>query len=167
MITGWPTTWLAAPAGEPSRQAVDSLLAGVGGAPPVPWEFEGLATILSLVARGIGIAAVPALTLVAADAAPPGSPGTGDGDDADDEDAGDETGAGAGYPAENPIAVRGLPGTLARDIYAVARAASVRRPSVAVVLTALISAAARMTGTTSARAAQARQRDGGTGRREG
>ena len=159
--------WLAAPAGEPSRQAVDSLLAGVGGAPPVPWEFEGLATILSLVARGIGIAAVPALTLVAADAAPPGSPGTGDGDDADDEDVGDETGAGAGYPAENPIAVRGLPGTLARDIYAVARAASVRRPSVAVVLTALISAAARMTGTTSARAAQARQRDGGTGRREG
>src|ERR1019366_6822767 len=51
--------WMAAPAGEPSRQAVDLLLAGVGGAPPVPWEFEGLGTILSLVARGIGIAAVP------------------------------------------------------------------------------------------------------------
>ena len=59
--------WMAAPAGEPSRQAVDWLLAGVGGAPPVPWEFEGLATILGLVARGIGIAAIPALTLAAAD----------------------------------------------------------------------------------------------------
>ena len=58
--------WMAAPAGEPSRQAVDRLLAGVGGAPPVPWEFEGLATILGLVARGIGIAAIPALTLAAA-----------------------------------------------------------------------------------------------------
>src|ERR1017187_8797698 len=46
--------WMAAPSGEPSRRAVDLLLAGVGGAPPVPWEFEGLGTILSLVARGIG-----------------------------------------------------------------------------------------------------------------
>ena len=27
---------------------------------PAPWEFEGLSTILSLVARGIGIAALPA-----------------------------------------------------------------------------------------------------------
>ena len=54
--------WLAAPAGEPSRQAVDRLLAGTGGMPPAPWEFEGLSTILSLVARGIGIAALPRLT---------------------------------------------------------------------------------------------------------
>ena len=57
--------WMAAPAGEPSRQAVDRLLAGAGGAPPAPWEFEGLATILSLVARGIGIAALPRLVLAA------------------------------------------------------------------------------------------------------
>ena len=57
--------WLAAPPGEPSRQAVDRLLAGAGGAPPVPWEFEGLATILSLVARGIGIAALPRMVLAA------------------------------------------------------------------------------------------------------
>ena len=57
--------WMAGPAGEPSRQAVDRLLAGAGGAPPVPWEFEGLATILSLVARGIGIAALPRLVLAA------------------------------------------------------------------------------------------------------
>ncbi len=57
--------WMAAPAGEPSRQAVDRLLAGAGGAPLAPWEFEGLATILSLVARGIGIAALPRLVLAA------------------------------------------------------------------------------------------------------
>jgi DNA-binding transcriptional LysR family regulator len=97
--------WMAAPAGEPSRQAVDLLLAGAGGAPPVPWEFEGLGTILSLVAKGIGIAAVPRLALAAGDAR---------------------------------VAVRELPeGSPAREVYAVARAASVRRPSVAVILTAL------------------------------
>src|SRR5258706_3330322 len=59
--------WLAAPAGEPSRQAVDRLLASTGGMPPAPWEFEGLSTILSLVAHGIGIAALPRLTLAAGD----------------------------------------------------------------------------------------------------
>ncbi|RBQ15680.1 LysR family transcriptional regulator [Spongiactinospora rosea] len=55
--------WMATPDGEPSRLAVDRLLADVGGALPVPWEFEGLGTILGLVAKGIGIAAVPALAL--------------------------------------------------------------------------------------------------------
>src|SRR5215469_8313561 len=97
--------WLAAPAGEPSRQAVDRLLASTGGMPQAPWEFEGLSTILSLVARGIGIAALPRLTLVVGD---------------------------------RRVAVRELPGpTQARDVYAVARASSVRRPSVAVILAAL------------------------------
>jgi DNA-binding transcriptional LysR family regulator len=57
--------WMATPDGEPSRMAVDRLLSDVGGAHPVPWEFEGLGTILSLVAKGIGIAAVPALALAA------------------------------------------------------------------------------------------------------
>ncbi|GAA0434998.1 LysR family transcriptional regulator [Acrocarpospora corrugata] len=57
--------WMATPEGEPSRTAVDRLLADVGGAPPVAWEFEGLGAILSLVAKGIGIAAVPALSLAA------------------------------------------------------------------------------------------------------
>ena len=81
------------------------VLAGGGGAPPVPWEFEGLGTILSLVAKGIGIAAVPRLALAAGDAR---------------------------------VAVRELPeGSPAREVYAVARAASVRRPSVAVILTVL------------------------------
>jgi DNA-binding transcriptional LysR family regulator len=104
--------WLAAPAGEPSRQAVDRLLAGAGGMPPAPWEFEGLSTILSLVARGIGIAALPRLTLAVGD---------------------------------RRVTVRELPGvTQARDVYAVARASSVRRPSVAVILAALNAAAERL-----------------------
>jgi DNA-binding transcriptional LysR family regulator len=101
--------WMAAPSGEPSRQAVDRLLENVGGALPVPWEFEGLHTILSLVARGIGIAAIPALALAA------GNPG---------------------------VAVRDIPDcTLAREVYAVTRAASVRRPSVEVTLRAIYTAA--------------------------
>jgi len=104
--------WLAAPAGEPSRQAVDKLLASTGGMPPAPWEFEGLSTILSLVARGIGIAALPRLTLAVGD---------------------------------RRVAVRELPGSpQARDVYAVARASSVRRPSVAVMLAALDAAAERL-----------------------
>src|SRR6266550_2123906 len=98
--------WLAAPAGEPSRQAVDRLLAAVGVAPPVLSEFEGMSTIVSLVARGIGIAILPRLAVAAAD---------------------------------RRITVRDLPHglDLARDVYAVARTASVRRPSVAVIVTAL------------------------------
>src|SRR6478752_1079675 len=98
--------WLAAPAGEPSRQAVDRLLAAVGAAPPVLSEFEGMSTIVSLVARGLGIAILPRLAVAAAD---------------------------------RRIAVRDLPHglDLARDVYAVARTASVRRPSVAVIVTAL------------------------------
>src|SRR6266536_3590369 len=97
---------LAALTGEPSRQAVDRLLAAVGVAPPVLSEFEGMSTIVSLVARGIGIAILPRLAVAAAD---------------------------------RRIAVRDLPHglDLARDVYAVARTASVRRPSVAVIVTAL------------------------------
>ena len=98
--------WLAAPSGEPSRLAVDRLLAAVGVTPPVLSEFEGMSTIVSLVARGIGIAILPRLAVAAAD---------------------------------RRITVRDLPHglDLARDVYAVARTASVRRPSVAVIVTAL------------------------------
>jgi len=105
--------WLAAPTGEPSRQAVDRLLAGTGGMPPAPWEFEGLSTVLSLVARGIGIAALPRLTLSVGD--------------------------------HRRVVVRDLPGEApARQVYAVARASSVRRPSVAVIVSALEAAAGRL-----------------------
>jgi DNA-binding transcriptional LysR family regulator len=101
--------WLAPPAGEPSRRAIDQALAGVGGAPSSAWEFEGLATILSLVARGIGIAVLPRLTLAA---------------------------------GEGRVVVRELPGrSPARHVFAVARESGVRRPSVAVILTALTAAA--------------------------
>jgi DNA-binding transcriptional LysR family regulator len=103
--------WLAAPTDEPSRRATDRLLASTGGMPPAPWEFEGLSTILSLVARGIGIAALPRLTLTVG----------------------------------GRVVVRDLPGAAeARDVYAVARASSVRRPSVAVILAALDAAAERL-----------------------
>lgn len=101
--------WMAAPPGEPSRQAVDRLLESVGGAPSVAWEFEGLHTLVNLVARGIGIAAMPALALV---------------------------GVGAS------VGVREIPdSSLARQVYAVARASSVRRPAVAVALRAIYAAA--------------------------
>jgi DNA-binding transcriptional LysR family regulator len=106
--------WMAAPAGEPSRQAVDRLLAEAGGVPAMPWEFEGLGTIMSLVSRGIGVAAVPRLALAA---------------------------------GEGRVVVRELPGAeVARDVYAVARTASVRRPSVAVILAALHSGARHLPG---------------------
>ncbi|RJQ79480.1 LysR family transcriptional regulator [Pseudonocardiaceae bacterium YIM PH 21723] len=101
--------WLTAPAGEPSRQAVDRLLATVGGTVAVPWEFEGLHTILGLVAQGIGIAVLPELALAT---------------------------GGAG------VVVREIPApTPTRDVYAVIRTASARRPSVAVTLRAIRTAA--------------------------
>jgi DNA-binding transcriptional LysR family regulator len=59
--------WLAPPAGEASRRAVDQVLTAAGGLSAPPSEFEGLATILSLVARGIGIALLPRLSLAAGD----------------------------------------------------------------------------------------------------
>jgi DNA-binding transcriptional LysR family regulator len=59
--------WLAAPTGESSRQAVDRLLAAVGVVPPVLSEFEGMSTIVSLVARGLGIAIMPRMAVAAAE----------------------------------------------------------------------------------------------------
>src|ERR1700760_5036317 len=66
--------WMAAPEGEPSRRAVDRLLTEAGAAAPVAWEFEGLGTILSLVARGIGVAIVPRLVLTAGESRGAGRP---------------------------------------------------------------------------------------------
>jgi DNA-binding transcriptional LysR family regulator len=103
-------SWLAAPVGEPSREATDRLLAAVGVAPPVPSEFEGLGTVVNLVARGLGIAIMPRLAVGG---------------------------------SERRIVVRDLPAglDLSRDVYAVARTASLRRPSVAVIVSALRGAA--------------------------
>jgi DNA-binding transcriptional LysR family regulator len=111
--------WLAAPAGEPSRQAADRLLAAVGAAPPVPSEFEGLGTVVNLVARGLGIAIMPRLAVGA---------------------------------SERRVVVRELPAglDLARDVYAVARTASLVRPSIAVIVSALRGAAKGMSGRTTA-----------------
>ncbi len=90
------------------------MLALAGGVAEAPSEFEGLATILSLVARGIGIAILPRLTLAGGDAR---------------------------------VAVRELPEpSPARDLYAVARASSVRRPAVAVIIRALTTAARGLPG---------------------
>ena len=107
-------SWLAAPVGEPSRQASDRLLAAVGLTPPVPSEFEGLGTVANLVARGLGIAIMPRLAVGA---------------------------------YERRVVVRELPAglDLARDVFAVARTASVIRPSVAVIVAALRGAARAMT----------------------
>jgi DNA-binding transcriptional LysR family regulator len=107
-------SWLAAPVGEPSRQAADRLLAAVGLTPPVPSEFEGLGTVANLVARGLGIAIMPRLAVGA---------------------------------YERRVVVRELPAglDLARDVFAVARTASVIRPSVAVIVAALRGAARAMT----------------------
>src|SRR5499427_7574436 len=106
--------WLATPAGEASRRAMDQVLAAIGGPADAPSQFDGLATILSLVARGVGVAILPQLTLAAGDAR---------------------------------VAVRKLPGrSVARDLYAVARASSVRRPAVAVILEALTTAARGLPG---------------------
>jgi DNA-binding transcriptional LysR family regulator len=117
--------WLAAPSGEPSRQAADRLLAAVGLTPPVPSEFEGLDTVANLVARGLGIAIMPRLVVGA---------------------------------YERRVVVRELPAglDLARDVFAVARTASVVRPSVAVIVAALRGAARSM----SQRTAPAEVHDG-------
>jgi DNA-binding transcriptional LysR family regulator len=59
--------WLATPAGEASRRAMDQVLAAAGGVAEAPSQFDGLATILSLVARGVGVAMLPRLTLAGGD----------------------------------------------------------------------------------------------------
>jgi DNA-binding transcriptional LysR family regulator len=106
--------WLATPAGEPSRRAIDQVLAAAGGVAEAPSQFEGMATILSLVARGVGVAILPRLTLAGGDAR---------------------------------VAVRELPGrSPVRDLYAVARASSVCRPAVALIIEALTAAARNLPG---------------------
>ncbi|MGH3941353.1 MAG: LysR family transcriptional regulator [Pseudonocardiaceae bacterium] len=54
---------LCTPTDQPSRAALDELLAAHRATPAVRWEFEGLATIATLVAYGTGIAILPQLAL--------------------------------------------------------------------------------------------------------
>jgi DNA-binding transcriptional LysR family regulator len=61
IVSGHP--WLCAPAGYPSRQYGDALLASVGAVPRARWEFEGLATIAELVEAGLGHGVLPASVL--------------------------------------------------------------------------------------------------------
>ncbi|PRY61980.1 MULTISPECIES: LysR family transcriptional regulator [Glycomyces] len=50
--------WIASPGGEPSRTALDRLWRAEGISVPVS-EFEGLDTILTLVAKGLGVTVAP------------------------------------------------------------------------------------------------------------
>ncbi|WP_100446008.1 LysR family transcriptional regulator [Glycomyces xiaoerkulensis] len=50
--------WIASPEGEPSRMALDRLWRAEGITAPVS-EFEGLDTILTLVAKGLGVTVAP------------------------------------------------------------------------------------------------------------
>lgn len=56
-------TLLCTPTDQPSREALDQLLTAHRATPAVRWEFEGLATIATLVAYGTGIAILPRLAL--------------------------------------------------------------------------------------------------------
>lgn len=56
-------TWLCAPRDQPSRAPIDTLLDRSRGRPAAVWEVEGLTTIAQLVARGVGVALLPALAL--------------------------------------------------------------------------------------------------------
>ena len=53
--------------GRDHQRAMDQVLAAAGGVAAAPSQFDGLATILSLVARGIGVAMLPRLTLAGGD----------------------------------------------------------------------------------------------------
>lgn len=60
-VEGW--TWLCAPAGQPSRTIAEEILGHSAARPAATWEVEGLTTIGQLVARGVGVALLPALAL--------------------------------------------------------------------------------------------------------
>jgi DNA-binding transcriptional LysR family regulator len=102
-------TWIAAPAEEPSRQALDRYLSGAlrpGTSPRrVAWEFDGLATLVALVAREAGIAMIPRIALAG---------------------------------GRDDIVARELPPPApAFDVYATTRSAALRNPAVTATLAAL------------------------------
>lgn len=56
-------SWIATLEGEPARRALDRLLSSAGITPYMQWQFEGLDTVLTLVARGLGISIVPEMAV--------------------------------------------------------------------------------------------------------
>jgi DNA-binding transcriptional LysR family regulator len=56
-------TWIAAPPDEPSRRALDAMFAILDPRPAITWEFQGLDTVVNLVAQGFGVAITPRLAL--------------------------------------------------------------------------------------------------------
>ncbi len=56
-------TWMCAPRDQPSRAPIDTLLERSRGRPAAVWEVEGLTAIAQLVARGVGVALLPAQAL--------------------------------------------------------------------------------------------------------
>ncbi|HIW63300.1 MAG TPA: LysR family transcriptional regulator [Candidatus Stackebrandtia excrementipullorum] len=57
-------SWIMGLEGEQSRMALDRLLLGEGKNPHTRWEFEGLDTMITLVARGLGITVAPRMSVV-------------------------------------------------------------------------------------------------------
>ncbi|HIV56890.1 MAG TPA: LysR family transcriptional regulator [Candidatus Stackebrandtia faecavium] len=56
-------SWIATLESEPARRALERLLRGAGITPYMQWQFEGLDTVLTLVARGLGISIVPEMAV--------------------------------------------------------------------------------------------------------
>jgi DNA-binding transcriptional LysR family regulator len=56
-------SWIATLDGQPARVALDKLLHTAGITPQMRWQFEGLDTVLTLVARGLGISIVPKMAV--------------------------------------------------------------------------------------------------------
>jgi len=56
-------TWIAAPPDEPSRRALDTMFGVLDPRPTIAWEFQGLDTIVNLVAQGLGVAVIPHLAI--------------------------------------------------------------------------------------------------------
>jgi DNA-binding transcriptional LysR family regulator len=56
-------TWIAAPPDEPSRRALDTMFRVLEPRPTITWEFQGLDTIVNLVAQGLGVAVTPHMAI--------------------------------------------------------------------------------------------------------
>ncbi|MFD0555477.1 molybdate transport repressor ModE-like protein [Stackebrandtia endophytica] len=57
-------SWIMGLESEQSRRALDRILTAEGRQPTTRWEFEGLDTMITLVARGLGITIAPRMAVV-------------------------------------------------------------------------------------------------------